>query len=289
MKKIRSHSSSFSESGTQSDEDFHFIEIKKEKKKTINIETKLYERLITFININNNILMNMKNRNNVIKFSESTQTDEEIIKNEIQKDLKAKEKEIKNLKAENFVLKNELNKYKTQYLDIEKKYNELKNIYEPQMKDKLESIIKLNNELNNLNEIIKLNKEKMKHMVEYSSFEKVFDNDKLVDKILNYLPIEYYLTLASLNKKIHFHLYYKKKCAYIENKCKKSEKLIQQLITSNIPMKYQIEEEEIINLIKKYTEPHLIPGNKMRYSLFHSLKKIRKNQLKYFLMKFLKL
>ena len=106
MKKIRSHSSSFSESGTQSDEDFHFIEIKKEKKKTINIETKLYERLITFININNNILMNMKNRNNVIKFSESTQTDEEIIKNEIQKDLKAKEKEIKNLKAENFVLKN---------------------------------------------------------------------------------------------------------------------------------------------------------------------------------------
>ena len=269
MKKIKSHSSSFSESGTQSDEDFHFIEIKKEKKKTINIETKLYERLITFININNNILMNMKNRNNVIKFSESTQTDEEIIKNEIQKELKAKEKEIKNLKAENFVLKNELNKYKTQYLDIEKKYNELKNIYEPQMKDKLESIIKLNNELNNLNEIIKLNKEKMKHMVEYSSFERVFDNDKLVDKILNYLPIEYYLTLASLNKKIHFHLYYKKKCAYIENKCKKSEKLIQQLITSNIPMKYQIEEEEIINLIKKYTD--LIPGNKMRYSLFHSL------------------
>ena len=269
MKKIKSHSSSFSESGTQSDEDFHFIEIKKEKKKTINIETKLYERLITFININNNILMNMKNRNNVIKFSESTQTDEEIIKNEIQKELKAKEKEIKNLNAENFVLKNELNKYKTQYLDIEKKYNELKNIYEPQMKDKLESIIKLNNELNNLNEIIKLNKEKMKHMVEYSSFEKVFDNDKLVDKILNYLPIEYYLTLASLNKKIHFHLYYKKKCAYIENKCKKSEKLIQQLITSNITMKYQIEEEEIINLIKKYTD--LIPGNKMRYSLFHSL------------------
>ena len=34
---------------------------------------------------------------------------------------------------------------------------------------------------------------------------------------------------------------------------------------------YQIEEEEIINLVKKYTEPHLIPGNKMRYSLFHSL------------------
>ena len=61
-----------------------------------------------------------------------------------------------------------------------------------------------------------------------------------------------------------------------------------------------MEDEEIINLIKKYTEPHLIPGNKMIYSLFHFLlfienivikpllhqydiKKIRKIQLKYFL------
>ena len=271
MKKNHSHSSSFSESGTQSEEDIHYIEIKKEMKKTMNIDIKLYDKLITFINVNNNILVNMKNRNNIIKFSEITQTEEEIIMDEAQKELKSKEKEIKNLKEENFVLKNELNKYKTKYLDIEKKYNDIKNIYEPQMKEKLESINKLNKEINNLNEIIKINKEKMKHMVKYSSFETVFDNEKLVDKILTYLPFEYYLTLASLNKKIHFHLYYKKKCDYIENKYKKLEKIIKELTTSNTPLKYQIEEEEIINLVKKYTEPHLIPGNKMRYSLFHSL------------------
>ena len=271
MKKNHSHSSSFSESGTQSEDDIHYIEIKKEKKKTMNIDIKLYEKLITFINVNNNILMNMKHKNNVIKYSEQTQTDEEIIMEETQKELKSKEKEIKNLKEENFVLKNELNKYKTQYLEIEKKYNDIKRVYEPQMLEKLESIDKLNKEINNLNEIIKSNKEKMKLMIQYSPCETVFDNEKLVDKILSYLPFEYYLTLASLNKKIHFHLYYKKRCAYIENKYKKSEKIIKELITSNIPLKYQIEEEEIINLIKKYTEPHLIPGNKMRYSLFHSL------------------
>ena len=271
MKKNHSHSSSFSESGTQSEDDIHYIEIKKEKKKTMNIDIKLYEKLITFINVNNNILMNMKHKNNAIKYSEQTQTDEEIIMEETQKELKSKEKEIKNLKEENFVLKNELNKYKTQYLEIEKKYNDIKRVYEPQMIEKLESIDKLNKEINNLNEIIKSNKEKMKLMIQYSPCETVFDNEKLVDKILSYLPFEYYLTLASLNKKIHFHLYYKKRCAYIENKYKKSEKIIKELITSNIPLKYQIEEEEIINLIKKYTEPHLIPGNKMRYSLFHSL------------------
>ena len=271
MKKNHSHSSSFSESGTQSEDDIHYIEIKKEKKKTMNIDIKLYEKLITFINVNNNILMNMKHKNNIIKYSEQTQTDEEIIMEETQKELKSKEKEIKNLKEENFVLKNELNKYKTQYLEIEKKYNDIKRVYEPQLLEKLESIDKLNKEINNLNEIIKSNKEKMKLMIQYSPCETVFDNEKLVDKILAYLPFEYYLTMASLNKKIHFHLYYKKRCAYIENKYKKSEKIIKELITSNIPLKYQIEEEEIINLIKKYTEPHLIPGNKMRYSLFHSL------------------
>ena len=271
MKKNHSHSSSFSESGTQSEDDIHYIEIKKEKKKTMNIDIKLYEKLITFINVNNNILMNMKHKNNVIKYSEQTQTDEEIIMEETQKELKSKEKEIKNLKEENFLLKNELNKYKTQYLEIEKKYNDIKRVYEPQLLEKLESIDKLNKEINNLNEIIKSNKEKMKLMIQYSPCETVFDNEKLVDKILAYLPFEYYLTMASLNKKIHFHLYYKKRCAYIENKYKKSEKIIKELITSNIPLKYQIEEEEIINLIKKYTEPHLIPGNKMRYSLFHSL------------------
>ena len=271
MKKEHSHSSSFSESGTQSEDDIHYIEIKKEKRKTINIDVKLYEKLITFININNNILMNMKQRNNIIKFSEQTQTEEDIIIEETQKELNLKEKEIKHLKEENFVLKNELNKYKTQYFEIEKQYNNINNTFESQIKEKLESIDKLNKEINNLNEIIKSNKEKMKHMIQYSSCETVFDNEKLLDKILTYLPFEYYLTLSSLNKKIHVHLYYKKRSAYIENKYKKSEKLIKELITSNIPMKYQIEEEEIINLVKKYTEPHLIPGNKMRYSLFHSL------------------
>ena len=152
--------SSFSESGTQSEDETHYIEIKKEKKKTINIDIKLYEKLITFINVNNNILMNMKHKNNVIKYSEQTQTDEEIIMDETQKELKLREKEIKKLTEENFVLKNELNKYRTQYLDIEKKYNDIKRVYEPQMLEKLESIDKLNKEINNLNGIIKSTKEK---------------------------------------------------------------------------------------------------------------------------------
>ena len=55
MKKNHSHTSSFSESGTQSEDDIHYIEIKKENKKTMNIDIKLYEKLITFINVNNNI------------------------------------------------------------------------------------------------------------------------------------------------------------------------------------------------------------------------------------------
>lgn len=267
----RNDSISISASGKESEDESNYIEIKKEKNRTINIDIKLYEKLITFININNNMLMNMKHKISTIKYSEQAQTEEELIFDDAQKQLKLKEKEIKNLKEENLVLKNELNKYKTKYLDIEKKYNEIKNIFDKQMNEKIDVTNKLNKEINSLNEIIHSNKEKMKNMVKYTSFERVFDDEKLLDKILTYLPFEYYLILSSLNKKIHFHLYYKKRCAYIENKYKKCEKLIKELTTSSIPLKYKIEDEEIINLVKKYTEPHLIPGNKMRYSLFHSL------------------
>ena len=267
----RNDSISISASGKESEDESNYIEIKKEKNRTINIDIKLYEKLITFININNNMLMNMKHKISTIKYSEQTQTEEELIFDDAQKQLKLKEKEIKNLKEENLVLKNELNKYKTKCLDIEKKYNEIKNIFDKQMNEKIDVTNKLNKEINSLNEIIHSNKEKMKNMVKYTSFERVFDDEKLLDKILTYLPFEYYLILSSLNKKIHFHLYYKKRCAYIENKYKKCEKLIKELTTSSIPLKYKIEDEEIINLVKKYTEPHLIPGNKMRYSLFHSL------------------
>ena len=267
----RNDSISISASGKESEDESNYIEIKKEKNRTINIDIKLYEKLITFININNNMLMNMKHKISTIKYSEQTQTEEELIFDDGQKQLKLKEKEIKNLKEENLVLKKELNKYKTKCLDIEKKYNEIKNIFDKQMNEKIDVTNKLNKEINSLNEIIHSNKEKMKNMVKYTSFERVFDDEKLLDKILTYLPFEYYLILSSLNKKIHFHLYYKKRCAYIENKYKKCEKLIKELTTSSIPLKYKIEDEEIINLVKKYTEPHLIPGNKMRYSLFHSL------------------
>ena len=267
----RNDSSSYSASGTHSEDDINYIEIKKEKKRTINIDIKLYEKLITFININNNTLLNIKHKLNTTKFSQQTQTEEELIIDETQKELKLKEKEIKNLREENLVLKNELNKYKTQYLEIEKKYNNIKGIFDKQMLEKMAVTDKLNQEITSLNEIIRSYKEKTKNMINYKSSERVFDDEKLLDKILSYLPFEYYLTMASLNKKIHFHLYYKKKSFYLENKCKKSESLIRELTTSNIPLKYQIDEEEIIDLVKKYTEPHLIPGNKLRYSLFHSL------------------
>jgi archaellum component FlaC len=51
------------------------------------------------------------------------------------------------------VLKNELNKYKTKYSDIEKKYNEIKNIFDKQMNEKIDVTNKLNKEINSLNEI----------------------------------------------------------------------------------------------------------------------------------------
>ena len=267
------YDSSISVSGTQSDDGYesNYIEIKKEKKRVMTLDYKLYDKLITFFNVNNNILMNIKNKKDIIKYSQKTQTDEEIIIDESKKEMKQKEKEILILRQENIELKNELEKNKNLFLDLEKKYNNIKDEYNKEIKEKNDIIEKLNEKINQLNIEINNNKNKMFNMIHYSSSERVFDNEKLVDKILTYLPFEYYLTLASLNKKIHFHLYYKKKYLYIENKYKAKLKLIKEITDSNIPIKYQIDDEEILKLVKKYPEPHLIPGNPMRYSLLHYL------------------
>jgi len=269
----KNDSSSFSASGVQSDDGYEipYLEIIKEKKRIITLDYKLYEKLITFFNVNNNILMNIKNKKNVIKYSQQTQTEEEIILDETKKELKQKEKEIIILRQENIELKNELEKYKNLLFDLQKKTNGIKNELNIKLKEKDEGIKKLKESINSI--IIKNNenKEKMNNMIKYSLYERVFDDEKLVDKILTYLPFDYYLTLSSLNKRIHFHLYYKKKYLFIEKKYNAKQKLISEITESNIPIKYQVDEEEIMKLIKKYTEPHMIPGNPLRYSLFHSL------------------
>lgn len=265
------YDSSISE--TQSDDGYesHYIEITKEKKRIMTLDYKLYDKLVTFFNINNNVLMNIKNKKDIIKYSQKTQTEEEIILDEATREIKQKEKEILILKQENIEIKNELEKYKNLYSDLQKKYNSIKEEYNKGLNEKKSMIETLNLKINELNEEINKKIKKMNNMINYSSIKRVFEDEKLVDKILTYLPFEYYLTLATLNKKIHFHLYYKKKYLYIENKYKEKLKLIKEITDSNIPIKYQIDEEEIIELIKKYTEPHLIPGNQMRYSLLHSL------------------
>ena len=247
------------------------MEIIKEKNKTMTLDYKLYEKLKTFFNVNNNILMNIKNTKEVIKYSQQTQTEEEFFLNEAKKELNQKEKEIILLRQENIELKNELEKQKNLFFDLQKRTKEIENELNNILKDKDKEIKNLKESINKLNIKINDNKEKMNNMIKYSIYERVFDDEKLVDKILTYLPFDYYLVLASLNKRIHFHLYFKKKYLYIEKKYIAKQKLINEIAESNIPIKYQVDEEEILKLIKKYTETHLITGNKLRYSLFHSL------------------
>ena len=61
--------------GSENGLDINYLEIKKERYKDITIDYKLYQKLITFFNVNNNILINLKNQTNIIKYSEKTQTD----------------------------------------------------------------------------------------------------------------------------------------------------------------------------------------------------------------------
>ena len=154
----------------------------------------------------------------MIKYSQPTQTEEEIIFEEAKKEMKQKEKEIIILRQENIELKNELEKQKNLFFDLQKKTNEKENKFNNKLKDKDEEIKKLKESISKLDLKNNMNKEIMNNMLNYSLFEKIFENEKLTDKILAYLPLDYYLVLASLNKKIHIQLYYKKKYLFFEKK-----------------------------------------------------------------------
>ena len=269
MKRLNSTSSASCTS--ENDLDVNYLEIKKEQYKNIVIDYKLYYKLITFFNVNNNILINLKNKTNIIKYSEETQTEQDVAIIETKKEIQNKERIIMDLMAENQKIKENYENLRKNMNNIEKKLNELQNLYTKEIKEKNAIIEKLKKDIKLLITENTANKNRMDNMIYYSPFEKVFNNENNIKLILSYLPYEYYLLLATLNKKIHFHLYYKLKFNHIKKKFQSSQQLISEITSSNIPMKYQVDEENLQKLIQKYTSPHVIPGNPMRYSLFHSL------------------
>ena len=253
----------------------NYIEIKKEKLNTIYLENKIYLKLITQIEKYNEMINIIKTNSNLFKSNIKVDSFVDNNKEKYEKILIEKDKTINSLRKENESKQTEIKSLQSINLELEQKCNDLISKYEKEIKEKNNIISSIEQELktmtdkyNKLNEII--NEQKKESNINDIE-QKLLMNEKLIESISNFLPLEDKLKLFSLNKKINFCFKYKNRYNEIQKKFVESQNIIAHLTSEDILLKYEIENEELQNIIKKYTNSHIISGNELRLSIFNCL------------------
>ena len=277
---MESHSSEEEKSKNEEDDyedESIYIKIKKEKPNMIYLEKKIYEKIILQIEKYNSIIKEIKSKSfNTESNLGLIQNNNNNIKNDkLDKILQEKEKTINELRNEIGLKEKEIISLKLQNEQINKKYDELNNRYNKEMEEKNIMINSIKEDLNNINNkyndlIEKINKEKSKEDKTIFLI-KILTNEKISDNIMKYLTLEESLKLFSVNKAINLTFKYKNKYNELQKKFSESQNLIAHLTSEDILKKYEIEDEELQKILKKYTNTHVISGNPLRISIFSCL------------------
>ena len=265
-------SSEEEEETSEYDYDLNTLEIKKESLSHITLNISDYNYLIEQLNTHIKLLQQIKNDKYPNTFSKEVQTLENNNEpNEDILDKKNLEDKITSLQSENHILKGKNNILQEENERLKEDIKKNNNNEKEKIDNLNKTILELKKEIEILkNENLELNYN-IKRMKFISPFKEVFKNEKNIEKILSYLPKDYSFSLFSINKTLHQDFYYKFKCKYIEKQIKNKEKIITQLTSQDLAKTLKIDNEDMYNLIKKYSQNHVIPGNKLRYSLTHSL------------------
>ena len=259
------------EESSEFDYELNTLDIKKEQLTNITLNINDYNYLMEQLSIYVKVFQQIKQEKYPITFSKEIQTIEKIedFNNELEK---------KNLEIKISSLENENNTLKGRIIILNEENDKLKEEIkknENTSKEKIETLNKTILDLKKELETFKTTNLKLtndiSHMKLISPFEEVFNNENNIDRILSYLPKDYSFSLTSINKTIHNNFYYKFKCKYLEKKIKQKQEIITQLTSEDLAKTLQIDNEEMYDLIKKYTQKHVIPGNKLRFILTHSL------------------
>jgi len=253
-----------------------YMEIKKETPKVAYLDYKVYQKLINQLTSTNEMIKKMKEKsfqlsNNTNDINKDNKKSNDTL-NDI---IEPKEELINKFKNENEQYKKEINLIKTKNSELEKDYEELKQKYEKEIKEKDDKIISMQKEIDDItkkyNELNEQKLQEKKIENKNLAIETILNEDKLVEKITNFLPIEDTLKIYTVNKKMHFYYKYKNKYLELQKKYLESQSLLNEITSENIMAKYGVDDEELQNILSKYTNTHIISGNQMRYSIFHSL------------------
>lgn len=248
------------------------FEIKKEKKFNIEVDVNVYEELMKKLNYYIELFQKLSFPSKKEFKSEGIQV-EEIIDNNKEESQKIKDIEKINstLMVENEVLQNKVESLLIENSQLKGENCKLKSKYSEIEAQLTKEIKQLTLDLNKTNKQYTDLVKKLSKMKEISAKDKIINNEKCLNSILSFLPLDYNLKFISLNHQLHNHFYYQKKSALQENKINSLKKIISQLTTQDIGTKFCIKEEKIQTLLEKYTNDHLIPGENLRYRIIKSI------------------
>ena len=256
-----------------SEDENNYIEIKKEKPNMIYLDNKIYQKLILQLEKYNEMINNIKS--NSFKLFSKTDSFIDTNKDKYEKILLEKDKTINMLRIENESKQKEISSLQSINQELELKYKNLNEKFEKEIQEKNNIINSLKEELNNIynkyNDLNKETKEEDEKSDKKNLIQEILLDEKLVDKISNYLMLEDKLKLFSVNKKINFCFKYKNKYNELQKKFVESQNIIAHLTSEDILLKYEIENEALQKIIKKYTNSHIISGNELRLSIFNCL------------------
>ena len=256
-----------------SEDENNYIEIKKEKPNMIYLDNKIYQKLILQLEKYNEMINNIKS--NSFKLFSKTDSFIDTSKDKYEKILLEKDKTINMLRIENESKQKEISSLQSINQELELKYKNLNEKFEKEIQEKNNIINSLKEELNNINnkynDLNKETKEEDEKSDKKNLIQEILLDEKLVDKITNYLMLEDKLKLFSVNKKINFCFKYKNKYNELQKKFVESQNIIAHLTSEDILLKYEIENEALQKIIKKYTNSHIISGNELRLSIFNCL------------------
>ena len=307
-KEIRKESVSSSKSGDVSESESYqesiYIPIKKEKSNYQIIDNKLYDKIVQHIKNINSFQEQLKTKT-FIQYKQEQFFDQNkftiILTNEfsiisnIKNDKSITEEDNKNnnlYKSSDNVIKvnnpntsmmnlfmnsnknkekdkEELNKLKIELADVTKKNQTEIDYYKSVINDMSLKIEKLEKELNKIKELN--NKLISRQNLNKTSFELIYNNDKILSKIISYLEIKEKFNFSKCNIFLYKNTFFK---AVSENLLKIIENknyIIQKFSEEDLLTKFDVNEQEIADLFRDYIINQKISGESMRNEIVKSL------------------
>ena len=307
-KEIRKESVSSSKSGDVSESESYqesiYIPIKKEKYNYQIIDNKLYDKIVQHIKNINSFQEQLKTKT-FIQYKQEQIFDQNkftiILTNEFslisnkKNDKSITEEDNKNnnlYKSSDNVIKvnnpntsmmnlfmnsnknkekdkEELNKLKIELADVTKKNQTEIDYYKSVINDMSLKIEKLEKELNKIKELN--NKLISRQNLNKTSFELIYNNDKILSKIISYLEIKEKFNFSKCNIFLYKNTFFK---AVSENLLKIIENknyIIQKFSEEDLLTKFDVNEQEIADLFRDYIINQKISGESMRNEIVKSL------------------